>query len=311
MLSSSLFAALSPCYHRSVKLCTLKSAVVLLTCVFFLFTPAYDVYADELQLENGDYISGHIVSMDEEHVVIQTSYGELTIDRSQVVSGTFSPELGASLEGIAVELLFDGEDDIPEDSSMTITEYGIQKAAGADGTSGSAIRSTGKGTYLKLSGTPDLDSADTITVSFWIFLREATRLQYVLSKWDVTADGETDGKFAVGTRYSALYIYLMDPAGSYHLESFEDIVPTGTWTHVAFVFTSSAITVYKNGVFAELRQVPFGALNESSAPLYIMTAKASTEDRWSRYNLNGMLDNLRIYTRALTETEIADLSEEL
>ncbi len=277
----------------------------------FVITIGNDLPADELQLKNGDFISGQIVSMDEATVVIQTSYGVLTIDRSQVLSGSFSATETTPDESLVVELLFDGDPDIPPGSPITISEHGIQRSAGVDGKAESAIRSTGNGAYLEITDTPELDIADELTLSFWIFPREAERLQYVLSKWNVSANGKATGKFAVGTRYAGLYVYLMDTAGNYHLQSFDNLVPATTWTHLAVVFDAGRLSVYQDGSLAGQSDLPFKTLAESAAPLYVMTAKASNADTWSFYNLNGMLDNLRIYSRALTETEIAALAGEL
>ena len=267
--------------------------------------------ADEIHLKNGDYITGHIISMDEESVIVSTSYGELTIDRSQILAGSFSSEESVPEEALEVELLFDGDPEIPEGSTLTVAEYGVQRSTGADGTPDSSVRSTGNGAYIELTGTPRLDSARDLTISFWVFPREATRLQYILSKWETTEDGRIDGKFAVGTRYSALYVYLMDPSGDYHLQSFEEIVPPDAWTHIAVVFDSGMVRVYQDGSFAGQSELSFSTLNESSSPLYILTAKASTDDTWAYYNLDGMLDNLRIYSRALIDMEIAELAGEL
>jgi len=194
---------------------------------------------------------------------------------------------------------------------MTVAEYGVLRSAGADGSQNSSVRSTGNGTYIELTGTPRLDSAQDLTISFWVFPREATQLQYILSKWKTGEDGRADGKFAVGTRYSALYVYLMDPEGNYHLQSFEEIAPPSTWTHVAVVFNSGFLSVYQDGVLAGQSEFSFSMLNQSSSPLYVLTAKAATDDPWSFYNLDGMLDNLRVYSRALTDIEIGDLAGEL
>ncbi len=273
-----------------------------------LSLPGATAAADELYLKNGDYITGHIVSMNEKTVVVRTSYGELTIDRSQILSGSFSQEGSLPEDSLEVELLFDGDPEIPKGSTMSVAEYGVQRATGVNGKPNSSVRSTGNGTYIELTGTPRLDSAKALTISFWVFPREATRLQYILSKWETTADGRANGKFAVGTRYSALYVYLMDPSGDYHLQSFEAIVPQTEWTHVAVVFDSGTLSVYQGGVFVGQSDLSFKTLKESSAPLYILTAKAATNDRWSYYNLDGMLDNLRIYSKALTDAEIAELA---
>ena len=280
-------------------------------CCIVLAGSAATAGADELHLKNGDRITGYIVSMDGEEVVVRTSYGELTIDRSQILSGTFAAETVTPDDGLQIELLFDGDPDIPLGSNLTIAEYGVSPATGADGEPESAIRSAGNGTYMKLSGTPQLDTADTLTISFWVFPREAARLQYALSKWDTTEEGISDGKFAVGLRYSALYVYMMDSSGNYHLQNFEDVVPIGEWTHVVIVFEAGQLSVYRNGAYSGGANLDFITLKDSASPLYIMTARAATDEPWSHYNLNGMLDNLRIYSRALSETEIAALAEEM
>lgn len=272
---------------------------------------AVSLTADELTLKNGDFITGHIISMDEDKVVIRTTYGELEIDRSQVATGSFFSADPLPDDALDVELLFDGDPVIPDGSYMTVAEYGVQPSAGADGTPNSSVRSTGGGTFIEISGTPAFDSAGDVTLSFWVFPRESTRLQYFLSKWDTAKDGGIGGKVAVGTRYSALYVYLMDRDGEYHLESFEEMVPPGTWTHIAVVFDAGRLTVYQNGEFTGERELAFTALNQSASPLYVLTARAATDDPWSYYNLDGMMDNLRIYSRVLTESEITELAEEL
>ena len=169
-------------YDRGVVGPMRINPAALLSLCLLLAGVSFDAAADELQLRNGDFISGHIVSMDEVSVVIRTSYGELTIDRSQVLSGSFSTDESIPLEGRTLELLFDNETDYaqgPGGSSaggpaggtgrlpnLRIAEYGVLPAAGADGVADSAIRSTGKGTYLEITGLPELDSADTMTISF-------------------------------------------------------------------------------------------------------------------------------------------------
>jgi hypothetical protein len=323
---ANLPAGKAACYHPAVREnITLRDRfradpraecrgirhLLVLTFAWALTLAAAIAGADELHLKNGDYISGHIISMDEDTVILSTSYGELTIDRSQILSGSFSSEEATPEGSLEVELLFDGDPEIPEGSTMTIAEYGVQRSTGADGEPDSSVRSAGDGSYIELAGSPQLDSAEDLTISFWVFPRESTRLQYILSKWETGEDGAADGKFAVGTRYSALYVYLMDPSGEYHLESFEEIIPTAAWTHVAVVFDAGVLTVFQDGMLAGRSELPFSTLRESSSPLYVMTAKASTEDVWSYYNLDGTLDNLRIYSRALTDGEIADLAGEL
>ncbi|MBT3274791.1 MAG: LamG domain-containing protein [Spirochaetales bacterium] len=265
---------------------------------------------DELFLENGDHITGYILSMDEDHLVIQTSYGNLTVDRSKIVSGTFSAPIETPESGLEVELLFDNDIDVYGGADIIIQNNGVLAATGVDGISQSAIRTTGLGNYLEIGGSEALDAAEDLTLSFWILLQEASRLQYILSKWDISEGTTTAGKIAVGTQYSGLYIYLVDPKGMYHFNRFDDMIPVAEWTHIAVVFNKGLLSVYRDGLLSGEDTFDFTALKNDPSPLYIMTAKANTTSPWTQYNLNGSLDGLRIYTRALSQTEIEALAAE-
>ena len=145
-----------------------------------LLTLSGPLSADELLLKNGDRITGHIVTMNEETVTIKTTYGELTVERSHVVSGTFEGMVELPTADLAVELLFDGES---AGSGYEVADHGVTGTWGVDGNPETAVRSNGTGTYLELTGQDSLDAARDVTLSFWINLQDAVRLQYILSKW--------------------------------------------------------------------------------------------------------------------------------
>jgi hypothetical protein len=285
-------------FHRIIVFTILAAAAIGPLC------------GDELFLENGDHITGYILSMDEDHLVIQTSYGNLTVDRSKIISGTFSTPMETPESGLEVELLFDDEIDVNGGGDISVRNNGVLAATGVDGISQSAIRTTGLGTYLEIGGSEALDTAEDLTLSFWILLQEASRLQYILSKWDISEGATTAGKIAVGTQYSGLYIYLVDPDGLYHFNRFDDMIPVAEWTHISVVFNQGRLSVYRDGVLSGEDTFDFTSLKSDPSPLYIMTAKANTDSPWTQYNLDGSLDGLRIYTRALSQKEIEALAGE-
>ena len=272
-----------------------------------LLTLSGPLSADELLLKNGDRITGHIVTMNEETVTIKTTYGELTVERSHVVSGTFEGMVELPTADLAVELLFDGES---AGSGYEVADHGVTGTWGVDGNPGTAVRSNGTGTYLELTGQDSLDAARDVTLSFWINLQDAVRLQYILSKWRSSEGDHAVGKFAVGTKGGALLIYLMDPEGVFHYRLFEGVVPFSQWTHLAIAFGNGTLTVYRDGEPVGGATFPFSRLLDDTSPLYILTAKANTDDPWTLYNVYGSLDNLRIYTRELLADEIALLAGE-
>ena len=76
------------------------------------------------------------------------------------------------------------------------------------------------------------------------------------------------------------------------------VVPINTWTHIAVTFEGTTVKFYKNGVLSDTKiqtNMPNAGLNT----IYI-----GGYTSWGTY-LNGALDNVKIYNRALTAQEVA------
>lgn len=78
--------------------------------------------------------------------------------------------------------------------------------------------------------------------------------------------------------------------------TFNYTAPTGTWTHLAFVGTSSGVSLYVNGAFWESNS---GVVN---CPMTNVGCGRSGQDY-----LKGTLDDVKIYSRALSAQEILDV----
>ena len=72
-----------------------------------------------------------------------------------------------------------------------------------------------------------------------------------------------------------------------------------TWHHVAFVYDGSTIEIYLNGVLEASHAAPYGNLNASSQDVMIANVNATH----ARYFF-GNIDDVRIWNKARTETEI-------
>jgi GH25 family lysozyme M1 (1,4-beta-N-acetylmuramidase) len=80
---------------------------------------------------------------------------------------------------------------------------------------------------------------------------------------------------------------------------FNYATPTGTWVHLAFVASTSSVTLYANGVNK-------GSITTNNMPLpcaYIGAGYANSSARYIDFML-GSIDDLMIFNRALTSTEI-------
>jgi hypothetical protein len=290
--------------------------VVTLLVLLLLAGP---LWADRLELDNGDIVSGTIVRMDEETVTIRTEYGRLEIPRERVVRGRFGDEDEASAADDAGEptsesrsdLIFHFTlDDTLEDAtgSYTLVNNGLRFAPDRDGTPRSAARSDGNSTYLSLPPAPQIDELSAFTLSFQVRLEDTQGTGYLVSKWD-RADGETaEGKFTIQTSAGGVTLFLVGPDGRYRWLSARGVLAPLTWHTVAVTFSAGRAAIYVDGVEAAGKSFAFTELYEDDTPLLIMTAEANTDDPYGHYNVVGTIDDVRLYGRGLPPEEIAALS---
>jgi hypothetical protein len=82
-------------------------------------------------------------------------------------------------------------------------------------------------------------------------------------------------------------------------------VPTNTWAHVAATYNGSKLTIYINGVASGSMSVT-GTTCSNDEPLAVgaknAPAKGLLEAFW-----DGLLDDVRVYNKALTPTQVAAL----
>ena len=81
-------------------------------------------------------------------------------------------------------------------------------------------------------------------------------------------------------------------------------LPINTWTHLAATFDGRTQILYVNGVRVAAR-APIGTLNVSANPLRI-----GGNTVLANQYFKGLIDEVRVYNRALTQKEIAAVSQE-
>ena len=79
---------------------------------------------------------------------------------------------------------------------------------------------------------------------------------------------------------------------------------TNTWQHLAFVYTGSVVTFYVNGVASGFGNI--GNLINNTLPIQLGAPRGAQA---AGELFQGQMDELRLYNRALTASEIANLSE--
>ncbi|MGB5062941.1 MAG: LamG-like jellyroll fold domain-containing protein, partial [Candidatus Competibacter sp.] len=204
-----------------------------------------------------------------------------------------------------------------EASGNTVVDTSGQ---GNHGAINGATRTTGKfGNALSFNGSsnwvtiPDADSLDlttNMTLEAWIYPKNLADRRPILAK-----QGTTNGTPARGFMFSA-----GDYSGSGKVETelFKDesnsssltsstALNTSGWQHVAFVYQyvadgTSKMTLYINGVAKGSSTTAVGPVQKNTQPLDL--GRYYWDSSYARY-FNGLIDEVRIYNRALSATEIA------
>lgn len=292
--------------------------------IFILALITAGIYADSLEMANGDTITGSIIAMDLETVTIQTVYGKLTVDRTYV-SGLFleNQKSDFAAEGIVFEYLFNESLQDSSSNKLNGENNGLSFVYGFDGSTNSAINSTGNGTFGVIKNTSQLSDLSSFTIEFMVKPVQVNKTQYLISKWTNTDGDKAVGSFALSYSRGALVLYLTEsPSGDggpgddevpqegqrYVSAVLRNALTVNEWQHVAITYLGGFVRFYVDGVLKSEQNTGINGLGHDDSPLYIMTA-AKGEDM-KAYNFIGYMDNLRMYNRSLDESEIQLITSE-
>ncbi len=165
--------------------------------------------------------------------------------------------------------------------------------------SGANWTSSGKfGKALEFDGTNDkvsvpdansLDLTNGMTLSAWIKPDTLTDYRTVLLK-----ERPSNLSYALSASSDSANKPVVEIAGNQHVGP--SVLSTGTWTHLAGTYDGAHLRLYVNGVqvssMAATSTIPVGA-----NPLSIGGTS------WGEY-FDGLIDEVRVYNRALSQTEI-------
>jgi len=148
--------------------------------------------------------------------------------------------------------------------------------------------------YLNCGNGPTLEIRDAITISFW-FQVEAFQNTWeaFFSKGDTAYRASRGGGDGNGTH---LGISGTGAGGGSGWFNGPTIITGGDWHHFAGTFDGTEGRIYIDGV---LGPATAGPINIESDPLWIANNSQNTNRQ-----LHGLMDDVRLYKRALTEVEI-------
>jgi len=187
-------------------------------------------------------------------------------------------------------------------------------------THGQAARFSSKSTYILLDQ-PGLNANgwSGITISAWISMSGYTTYGTVVQRGNDTPNYSYSLK--VGGTYGSCEYYcagrfnaaLTDSGFSVIAHTFSDTLPLpelNTWYHLVGVYDGISARYYVNGVLDGEDVMPEGFQGANlldNASYQTRIGGSPTQPNWSDQYLNGLIDEVRFYDRALSDSEIQTL----
>ena len=182
------------------------------------------------------------------------------------------------------------------------SEYGndgtVYGASWVDGKFGKALSFDGVDDYVKVPDSESLDITDEITVLMWVKQSTTpTSNAYIIDKHDAQA---TDWGIYVDAD-SKIIFQSYGTSDNYVTTGYS--LPNGEWKHIVFTWDGNIIKLFVDGE-EKYSQELTGSFTTSTNPIEIGRKIGNNDYCW-----NGIIDEVRIYDRALSGEEIRALYE--
>lgn len=191
----------------------------------------------------------------------------------------------------------------PENNDGTVR--GDVSVARGDGRVGNALAFDGDGDYVEVPDADSLDVTSEVTVAAWAYLEgdRETKRAIVAKDWDLK--NALPYVIDLGTNHANDELSFGFYDGSWHDVTTGSKAPKDEWFHVAGTFEDGELRIYLDGAERNATTVSPSSLPSNDEPLLIgrRTGSGST-----RQDFDGLLDEVRVYDRALSADEIDALA---
>jgi len=220
-------------------------------------------------------------------------------------------------DGLVAYYPFNGNANDESGNANHGTVFGATLAEERFGNAASAYSFDGVDDYIEIQDSTDFEFTNSLTISAWILPKNPGRPagRTIFSKY---ADENAPGIFKDQRSYllthhhpsswpgsrDALHFALTTGSGTntFHLYTEEYVIKWDSWQHVAATWDGHERNIYLNGVRI--------ATDLYSSPLYQTPAKARIGWYYARVDaghFEGLIDEIYIYNRGLSEVEIQQL----
>jgi hypothetical protein len=151
--------------------------------------------------------------------------------------------------------------------------------------------------YFEILNSDSLNFIDNFSIEFWAINYSVNNLQTIISKAEPSIGG-----FAVGTENAFPVFEVWDSLGNHHKITGQQLLNQHRWYHFALVFENGVLKGYINST--KIGEIDTDA-RLGTTPNKLIAGKSS----WDIASINqfsGMIDEIRIWDKALSEIEMSE-----
>jgi hypothetical protein len=153
--------------------------------------------------------------------------------------------------------------------------------------------------YVEVPGHSSIKPQEALTVMAWVKLASSSgRHEIVCNKTDTSRAG-----YRLFQKWSELVFEISDGTEHYTLSA--RTLPIGVWCHVAGTFDGNVMKVYINGDQVGKMELPS---QKKIAPNTQPVLIGNYLGRKNAYPFDGVIDEVRIFNRALSSEEVGEYS---
>lgn len=271
----------------------------------------------ELSLRNGDKLTGVITL---KPIELATSFGKVSVGLEHIrkirVTTTDSETREMLRKGLVLHYTFDKKEaGIVTDQSDKKNNGTVVGATFADGKNGGAYSLSGSHDHITAPNSDSLEIKDKLTLAIWVNLTSlnpggyGNEVGYILNKGD---DLWWNPAFSLGYGKGGGEPFFhvcnaTDPQqGGGKSAGSAAKMELGKWYHLAGVYDGATVKLYVNGNL-DKTEAYSGPLRSDKAPVHLGGGKLFGVDWGNNFTVNGLVDEVMIYNRALSDNEVRQL----
>ena len=161
-----------------------------------------------------------------------------------------------------------------------------------DSGNGGSIVFDGSDDYVNF---PHFDTGNSITVDVWFKKNSGTGFQGILGNW--IGIGVAGDSWLITQNGSTIQFYIMYNSTSGNSVQDTTNISSNVWYNFTGTFTNGLFKIYRNGVLTNSNTISQTTIYQNTNNIWL--------GKFNNYEFNGNISIGKVYTRALSSTEIS------